>query len=87
MKLIRISAIWCTSCLVTNKDWNKIKKEYPEIEYEEYDYDMDEDIVKQYDITKVIPVTLFIKEGIEVARITGEFKKKDIEEKLKEIGD
>ena len=28
MKLIKIGAIWCSGCLVMNKVWNKLIKEY-----------------------------------------------------------
>ena len=38
MKLIKISAIWCPSCLIMEKVWNQVKEEYPSYEYISYDY-------------------------------------------------
>ena len=41
MKIIRINAMWCGGCLSMHKIWDKISKEYPNIEIINYDYDMD----------------------------------------------
>ena len=49
MKLIKIGAIWCSGCLVMNKVWNKLIKEY-NFSYETYDIDMDEDEVEKYNV-------------------------------------
>lgn len=45
MKIIKISALWCPACLITNKAIDKIKEEQ-NIEVENLDYDFDEDEVK-----------------------------------------
>ena len=82
MKLVRISAIWCTSCILTKKDWDEIKEDY---DYLEYDYDMDSDIIKKYDVGKILPVIIVLKDDLEIARITGEKKKKEILEVLGDI--
>lgn len=79
MKLIRISSLWCTSCIVTKKDWDQIKEKY---EYEEYDYDMDEEIVKKYNVGDILPVIIVLKDNKEINRIIGEKNKKEIEEIL-----
>ena len=42
MKIIKISALWCPACLITNKAIDKIKEEQ-NIEVENLDYDFDED--------------------------------------------
>jgi len=73
MKIVIVSAVWCPSCLVMNKMWKKFKEENPNIQVDKYDYDLDEDIVNQYNIGKTLPVTIFIDEtGNEVNRIEGE---------------
>ena len=82
MKLVRISSMWCTSCIVTKGDWDNIKENY---EYEEYDYDMDEDKVKEFDVGKILPVIIIFKDNKEVLRIVGEKKKAEIEKMLGEL--
>lgn len=86
MKLIRISAVWCPSCIITQKIWNEIKEEYKEITYEEYDYDLDIEIVKKYNIGKIIPVIIMLDHNdVEISRIIGEKKKKDIVEMIRGV--
>lgn len=75
MKLIRISSIWCVSCIVTKKDWDEIKVNY---EYLEYDYDEDEEIIKKYNVGNILPVIIVLNDNKEIARITGEKSKKEI---------
>lgn len=84
MKLIRISAIWCTSCIITYPIWQEIKEKYS-FEFEEYDYDSDDDMVKKYDVGKILPVIIVLKDNSEITRIVGEKKKKEILEILDNI--
>ena len=86
MKIIKISAIWCGACLITNKAWNELKKNY-NLETEELDYDLDEEKVQFYSPGKILPVFLFFKEGKEVARLVGEVSYEELEEKMLEVGD
>jgi len=80
MKIIRINAMWCGGCLSMHKVWKKIEEEYPDIEIINYDYDMDEDIVKTYNPGTLLPVAIFYKDDIEVDRLNGEKTVKEIEE-------
>ena len=83
MKIIKIGAIWCPGCLVMNKIWNKIIKDY-DLDILELDYDMNNDEVMKYDVGKVLPVIIFFNdEGIELDRHVGELK----EDKLRELID
>ncbi len=79
MKLVRISSTWCTSCILTKKDWDEIKENY---EYEELDYYMDEEKVKKYNVGNILPVIIVLKDNKEVGRIVGEKKKQQILEVL-----
>lgn len=79
MKLIRISSMWCTSCIVTKKDWDEIKEKY---DYEEYDYDMDEELIKKYNVGNILPVIIVLDNDTEINRIIGEKSKKEIEKIL-----
>ena len=66
MKIIRINAIWCSACISMHKIWKLIESKYPEIEIVSYDYDIDEDIVKEYNVGDVLPVTIFFKNDKEM---------------------
>lgn len=80
MKIVKISALWCPACLITNKAMNKIKEEYPEIEIVELDYDYDEEEVSKYNPGTILPVLIFIENENEVNRLIGEKNYKEIKE-------
>lgn len=85
MKIIKISAIWCTGCLITNKNLKKIKEEYPSIEIIDLDYDMDEEEVKKYNVGKIIPVLIFEKDNQEITRLIGEKDYKEIQTAIEDV--
>lgn len=85
MEFIRISAVWCSSCIITYKEWNKLKTNYPNYEYTEYDYDMDIDVVENYNIGKIIPVVIAVRDGKEIGRIVGEKSYQELDTWLKEV--
>lgn len=85
MKIIKISAIWCGACLITNKAWNELKNNY-EFESVEYDYDMDEEEVLKLSPGKVLPIFIFYKDNVEVKRLVGEVSYKDLESTFLEVG-
>lgn len=73
MKIIIISAIWCPGCLVMRKVWNNIKRDYPQVELIELDYDMDNTKVMEYNPGSILPVAIFkSKDDLELERIVGE---------------
>lgn len=78
MKIVLISAIWCGSCIIMKNKWNELEKEY-NLNIIRYDYDMDEDEIKKYDVGLVLPVSIFLDENNnEVYRIIGEKNKDDL---------
>ena len=83
MKIVRISAIWCTSCILTKKDFDLIKEKYKDFEYEELDYDTDD--IEKYNIGDTIPVIIVYKDNKELTRIIGEKRFKDIDNVLREL--
>ena len=80
MKIIKISALWCPACIITNNALNKLKENY-DFELEELDYDFDD--VEEYNVGDILPVLVFIKDGKEIDRLIGEKDYKEIEEVLK----
>lgn len=83
MKIVRISAIWCTSCIITNKDYQTLKENHPDFEYIDLDYDTDD--IDKYNPGNILPIIIMYKNDQEVGRIIGEKKYKDIEEKISEV--
>ena len=84
MKIIKISAIWCSACLVMNKVWKNLSEKY-DIEIIELDYDIDEEKVKLYQVGDILPVVIIEKDNQEVKRIIGEKSQKELEQILKEL--
>ena len=84
MKIIKISAMWCPSCLIMNDIVNDVV-EANNIELIKYDFDMDADIVNKYNVGNILPVIIKIDDDEnEISRIIGEHSKKEIEEFIKE---
>ena len=85
MKLIKIGAIWCSGCLVMNKVWNKLIKEY-NFSYETYDIDMDEDEVEKYNVGEKLPVFIVMENDKEIKRFIVEYSYSDMVNNLREVG-
>lgn len=87
MKIVRISAIWCPACLIMRPIMNEIEAMFPNIEHVEYDYDLDEDEIKKYNVGEILPVFILLDEDKEIKRIIGEKKKEEVINVLKECID
>lgn len=85
MKIIRINAMWCAGCLSMHKVWKEIETKYPNIEMLTYDYDMDEEIVKNYNPGEILPITIFMDNGVEITRLNGEKTSKEIMDVIESI--
>ena len=79
MKILKFGAIWCPSCLIMNNTINKLKKNYPNLEVVNYDYDMEEELVNKYNIGSILPVLIFVNEdNKEINRVIGEKNEKEL---------
>ena len=85
MKLIKIGAIWCSGCLVMNKVWNKLIKEY-NFSYVTFDIAMDEDEVEKYNVGEKLPVFIVMENDKEIKRFIGEYSYSDMVNNLREVG-
>ena len=85
MKLIKISSVWCPSCLIMNPRYNELSKNL-NINIEEYDYDMDTEIVSKYKIGDILPVVIVMINDQELTRIIGEKSKKELNKIFENIG-
>ena len=82
-KLVIISAVWCPSCLLLNKEIKNIRDDFSDLEIEKLDYDMDEDIIKDYNIGSTLPVLILKENDNEIGRLVGEKKYDEIKEFLR----
>ena len=82
MKIIKISAIWCSSCIIMKSKFNEIIKD-KDIEVISLDYDTDD--IDEYNIGDILPVFIKLKDGKEVDRLVGEHSKKEIESFIGEL--
>ncbi len=85
MKLIKISSVWCPSCLIMNSRYNELVKNY-NLDIEEYDYDMDIDVVEKYKIGDILPVVIVMDNEQELTRIIGEKSQKELNKIFEDIG-
>lgn len=84
MKIQIISAVWCSSCLITNKHIKNLQKDFKNISIEKIDYDLDEDKVKELNIGTTLPVMIFRNENNEeISRLVGEKSYNEILEEIK----
>ena len=82
MKIIKISAIWCSSCIIMKSRFNEIIKD-KNIELISLDYDMDD--IKKYNVGEILPVYIKMVNDKEVDRLIGEHSKKEIESFIGEL--
>lgn len=75
MKIVKINSLGCPSCIIMNKIINELKKEYEDIEYEDYDFDFDD--IEKFNVGKILPVFIFYKNYKEITRLCGEHKKEE----------
>ena len=86
MKVIKITVIWCSACLVMNKVWNSILKK-KNIETISLDLDMDEEEANKFSPGEVLPVFIFMKDNKEIKRVVGEHTEEELLKIIEEIGD
>ncbi len=87
MKIIRVTALWCMSCLAMKSVWRKVFSSRDNLEIIDYDFDDDSQKVDPLNIGDVLPVLIIYKNNHEVKRIIGERSKKELEKIMKEIED
>ena len=84
MRIVKINAVWCPACIVSNKIWKNVLVDYPDLDIEELDLDFDSDEVKKYNVGDVLPVVIFLNDEKEVFRLIGEKTKEEIYKAVEE---
>ena len=87
MKLVKISAMWCMSCIIMNNLLDDVLSKYNVLfDTEDIDYDMDSSLVSLYDVGSVLPVYILMDSSLEVARLVGEVSEGSLISFLKDNG-
>lgn len=82
MKIIKITAMWCPSCLIMNSMIDDIISKF-NLEMTSLDFDLDQDQVSKYGVGNILPVLIKIdNDNNEISRLVGEHTEKEIEEFL-----
>jgi len=84
--VIRFTAVWCPACLLMKSRWRVFFRNRPDFETIDYDYDDDQDAVRQYGIGNVLPVLLVLDGTREILRLVGEKTMKELERFFEGIG-
>ena len=87
MKIVKVTAMWCVSCLTMQKVWRKVFKEYPNLEIVDLDYDFNEEEVKQYNVGSLLPELIVFEGGKEIKRIIGEKTKSELVKIMGELNE
>ena len=89
MKVLKIGAVWCNSCLVMKPRWEEIEKKHEWLETQYFEYDDSTEIIEKYSIeSEKLPVFIFLdKKGNELERHSGELSVDKIEEILMRLKD
>lgn len=85
MKIIKVTAMWCMSCLVMQKVYKKAFSTYENLELIEYDFDEDIDSLSSLNVGSVLPLLIIYQDGLEVKRVAGEKSFKQLKEILDSI--
>ncbi len=89
MKLIKITATWCMSCIFMNELLKKIEKENS-LNYQiiDLDFDNDNDEIDKYNVGNILPIFIILdNKQKEIRRLTGEKSLKELKKFLLEESD
>lgn len=87
MKLVKISAMWCMSCIVMNNLLDNVLSKYKVLfDIEKLDYDVDFTLVSKYNVSNVLPVYILMDSSGEIDRLVGEVSESQLISFLKDNG-
>lgn len=80
MKILKIGAVWCSTCQIMKPRFDQLEKENPQLQTEYFEYDDHPEIQKKYHLEEAtLPVFIFVDdEGNELTRLQGDISKKKI---------
>lgn len=80
--ILKFSAEWCQPCKLLGSIINDVIGEYNDVNFVECDVDdVDEELIKEYDI-KNVPVMIFFQDGFQIDKTIGMIGREKLIEKL-----
>lgn len=67
---LKFGATWCAPCKLIEPKLEKMKEEFPQVQFRKIDVDDEYEMAEKYQI-KSVPTVILLKDGLEVFRITG----------------
>ena len=87
IKLVKISAMWCMSCIVMNNLLDNVLSKYKVLfDIENLDYDVDFTLVSKYNVSNILPVYILMDSSGEIDRLVGEVSESQLISFLKDNG-
>ncbi|MGI6392416.1 MAG: thioredoxin family protein [Candidatus Izemoplasmatales bacterium] len=74
MKIVFITASWCSSCLLMRSRLNKAIAGIKNVTLIELDFDQDAKIIESFTPGNILPVIILYRESQELKRFVGEVK-------------
>lgn len=87
MKLYKITASWCLSCIYMNEIFDNVTtKNKINFDIIPLDYDLDMEKIEPLNVGDILPVYILYKDGKEIDRLIGENSEKKLTEFFKVNG-
>ncbi len=87
MKLIKITAGWCMSCIIMNDLLDSVLSDCNVLfDVVNVDYDFDTELVEKFNVGDVLPVYIIVDDDREMGRIVGEVSEDKLVSFLKDNG-
>jgi len=81
LKVMKFWALWCRPCLAMNPVFEKVGKDYSDIDFEHINIDDDPKTASEFKVMS-IPTIVFLKDDVEVDRSVGVMSEKDLRAKI-----
>lgn len=82
--LVDFWAEWCGPCKMLGPIFEKVSKEFPNIQFAKLNVQDNQELAQKYDVMG-IPCMIFFDKGKEKGRITGYTPEEKLREKIKEL--
>ncbi len=76
---------WCAPCKTFAPKFEKVSKEFDNIDFAKYDIDEDEKVLSIKLEIRSVPTIIIFNKGEEVDRIIGDVPEEELKEKMKEV--
>lgn len=82
--IVDFFAEWCGPCKIMDPIFEKLDKEFPNINFFKVNVDNNQNPASTYDV-RSIPTVIFVKDGKEIDRFLGLMREDDFKVKIKEV--